>query len=219
MSSSFWKNKRVLITSGPTREFLDPIRFLTNASSGQMGWALAREALRLGAQAIVVSGPVLTSPPPGARVIWVQSALQMREKTLKLSQNADAVIAVAAVVDWRLEKISVSKIKRNGEKIRLTLLPNPDIIKEVGLARAQKGPARSSQILVGFALETNGRTASAEKKLREKGLDMIIANSPASLSSKEIKATLIFKDGRKNSEPAMFKSRLARVIFKGMETV
>ncbi len=209
-----WKTKRLLITSGPTREFLDPIRCLTNLSSGRMGWALAQEARRLGSWVTVVSGPVSVPPPQGIRVIWVESALEMRAKVLALSKKSDVVIAAAAVTDWRPAKASLSKIKRGKKIFHLTLVPNPDIIGEVGQMKRKRKGDGIPQFLVGFALETEKLASFAFQKLKKKNLDMIVANSPASLSGETSRATLVFKNGSFRKLPALSKVRLARVIFE-----
>lgn len=183
-----WRGRRVLITSGPTREHLDPVRFLTNASSGRMGWALAAEAQRQGARVTVVTGPVGLAPLRGVETVTVVSALDMRRQTLKRARAADLVIAAAAVSDWRFERTSPHKIKRKPGPVRLTLLPNPDIIKEVGRRR------RPGQVLVGFALETRRVVASARRKLEDKRLDLVVANSAATLGAEASVFYLVSRD-------------------------
>ncbi len=213
-----WNGLHVLITSGPTREFLDPVRFLSNASSGKMGWALAEEARRLGAKVTVVSGPV-SSPAPGkVAVKWVGTALQMRSQVLRLAKKADMIVSAAAVTDWRPKKFSPSKIKRKKGEACLTLVPNPDIIREIGEIKKKKdAQARKFPVLVGFALETDGLERSSLKKMREKNLDMIVANSPASLASEKIRATLFLKNGAKKKLPVLSKRLCARKILKEVE--
>jgi phosphopantothenoylcysteine decarboxylase/phosphopantothenate--cysteine ligase len=179
-----------------------------------MGWALAKEARRLGARVTVVSGPASAPAPKGIPVIWVESALQMRGQVLGLSKKSNVVIAAAAVTDWRSEKASISKIKRREKRIHLTLVPNPDIIGEVGQMRREQTGVKISQVLVGFALETEKITESAFQKLKRKALDLVVANSPMSLSRKTSRAILIFKDGSLRKLPVLSKERLARVIFK-----
>lgn len=186
---SSWRGRRVLITSGPTREPLDPIRFLTNASTGRMGWALAAEAKRLGASVCIVTGPCALEPLPGVEIVPVVTALEMRREVLERSRSADVVVGAAAVSDWRFARTARHKIKRKPGAVSLTLVPNPDIIKDAARRR------RPGQVFVGFALETRRAEAYARKKLREKGLDLIVANGPASLGSDASDWTLIDGEG------------------------
>ncbi len=206
-----WSGKTVLITSGPTREHLDPIRYLTNASSGRMGFALAAEAARLGAKVVVVSGPTAETPPRGVRVVPVVTGLEMRRKTLSLCKDADAVIGAAAVSDWRFAQRASHKMKRSAASLNLTLVPNPDIIKEVA-GRRVKG-----QVVVGFALETRHLLASARGKLQRKNLDLVVANGPASLAGERSRAVLVRRDGRSVNLPPLSKTQVARMILKTIE--
>jgi phosphopantothenoylcysteine decarboxylase/phosphopantothenate--cysteine ligase len=158
----------VLITAGPTREKIDPVRYLTNRSSGRMGYALAEAALRRGARVLLVSGPTAITPPGGAEVTRIESAEQMRQETLKLLPQASIVIKTAAVADYRPKNTAEQKIKRKGA-ISLELEPTTDILAE--LARN-----KSSQIIVGFAAETENVLENARKKLMTKSLDAIVVN-------------------------------------------
>ena len=196
---------RVLITSGPTREPLDPVRYLTNASSGAMGFALAAEARRRGSKVTVVCGPVSLPAPEGVTVLPVVTAAQMRKRVMGLVKRHDVIIGAAAVSDWRPAKFSSRKLKRGGGPARLTLVPNPDIIKD---AAARRVPG---QVFVGFALETHRAAAYARQKLVRKGLDLVVANGPATLGSSRIRATLVTRDGLKRL-PAASKLRVARAI-------
>ena len=199
------KGRTVLITSGPTREYLDPVRFLTNASSGAMGFALAAAAKRAGAKVTVVTGPTNLEPPPGIRVVKIETALQMRRETLRRVRAADVIIGAAAVSDWRVAKTAAHKIKRNGSPLRLTLIPNRDIIKDAASLR------RPGQLFVGFALETRRATAHARGKLERKGLDLVVANGPESLASGRISATLVAK-GWTRRLPQGPKARVAKIV-------
>lgn len=210
--SRTWKNKNVLITSGPTREFLDPVRYLSNASSGRMGWALAREARRLGARVTVVSGPVCLPPPPGVRVVPVMTALQMHRAALKLCSRADIVIAAAAVSDWRFSRTLGRKIKRTPRLLRLTLRPNPDIIKAVSRRRLMPGGRR--QVVVGFALETSRLAARAREKMARKGLDMIVVNGIEALDDAKSQATILNRFGAARALRRQSKMATARAILK-----
>lgn len=204
-----WNRKKVLITSGPTREYLDPVRYLTNSSSGKMGRALAIEAKRLGARVELVSGPTGLKDPRGVRTIHVVTALEMRRVVMRLFRRADVIIGAAAVGDWRVSRSSNHKIKRKG-LLRLTLIPNPDIIKEVGLKRR----LGRRQIVVGFALETRNRLAEARKKLIKKGLDLIVANGPENIGSGRASLTLLGRDGVPVVIGTRSKSAAARAILR-----
>jgi len=158
----------VLITAGPTREKIDPVRYLTNRSSGRMGYALAEAALRRGARVLLVSGPTALTPPGAAEVTGVESAEQMRQAVLKLLPEASIVIKTAAVSDYRPKATSAQKIKRTGP-MSLELEPTTDILAE--LSRHKQ-----SQIIVGFAAETQNALENARKKLSAKSLDAIVVN-------------------------------------------
>ena len=158
----------VLVTAGPTREKIDPVRYLTNRSSGRMGYALAEAALRRGARVLLVSGPTNLDPPGAAEVTRVESAEQMREAVLKLLPDASIVIKTAAVSDYRPKAAAPQKIKRTGP-MSLELEPTADILAEIG--RNNK-----AQIVVGFAAETQNALENARKKLSSKSLDAIVVN-------------------------------------------
>jgi phosphopantothenoylcysteine decarboxylase/phosphopantothenate--cysteine ligase len=158
----------VLITAGPTREKIDPVRYLTNRSSGRMGYALAEAALRRGARVLLVSGPTNLKPPGAAEVTFVESSEQMREAVLNLLPQASIVIKTAAVADYRPKSTASQKIKRNGPTT-LELEPTSDILTEI--ARRKQ-----SQIIIGFAAETENVLENARKKLTTKSLDAIVVN-------------------------------------------
>src|SRR5262249_31823695 len=155
--------EHVLVTSGPTREPIDPVRYLSNRSSGKMGHAVATAALRRGARVTVIAGPTPLSPPPGAVYVPVESAEEMREAALQHLPAATIVIKAAAVADYRVKDPSATKIKSSkDEGLTLELVPNPDILKEIA---ARKG----SRFVVGFAAETDDVRTHATAKLRGKG--------------------------------------------------
>ncbi len=163
--------RTVLITAGPTREFLDPVRFISNPSTGKMGYALARSARFRGARVILVSGPVELQPPRGVETIPVVSALEMFQAVQDRLAESDLVVACAAVSDYRSETASDQKIKREGQPtVTRTFVQNPDIAAWVG---SHKGPG---QVLVGFAAETQDLRSHALAKMDRKGLDLIAAN-------------------------------------------
>jgi phosphopantothenoylcysteine decarboxylase/phosphopantothenate--cysteine ligase len=159
----------VLITAGPTREPIDPVRFLGNRSSGKMGYALAEAAIHRGAKVILISGPVAIDPPEGANRICVESAEQMRNAVISQLESATLLIAAAAVADFRLRNAAQEKIKRSGS-LTLELEPTPDILAEISSRRLP------GQILVGFAAETQNALENGRAKLRKKGIDAIVVN-------------------------------------------
>ncbi len=170
--------RHIIVTSGPTYEPIDPVRFLGNRSSGRQGHAIAQSAIGAGARVTLITGPVCLSDPPGAEVIHVGSAREMRE-AVEAALPADAFIAAAAVADWRAESVANHKIKKGGrESPTLRLVENPDILAEVSKKTTMR-PA----VVIGFAAETENVTANAKAKLRAKGCDLIIANSVAEGSS------------------------------------
>jgi phosphopantothenoylcysteine decarboxylase/phosphopantothenate--cysteine ligase len=159
----------VLVTAGPTREAVDPVRYLTNRSSGRMGYAVATMAARRGAEVTLVTGPTALTPPPGLSVIPVQTAEEMREAVLHALARATVVIKAAAVADYRVAAPAAAKIPSRQEGFVLALTPTPDILREVGRL---KGP----RFLVGFAAETGDLASGARAKLEAKGVDLMVAN-------------------------------------------
>jgi phosphopantothenoylcysteine decarboxylase / phosphopantothenate---cysteine ligase len=158
----------VLITAGPTREKIDPVRYLTNRSSGRMGYALAEAALRRGARVLLVSGPVAIDPPAGAELTRVETAEQMRDAVLQLLPQATIVIKTAAVADFRPKSVADQKLKRKGP-LTLDLEPTPDILAELSCRK-------TTQLIIGFAAETENVLENARKKLSTKALDAIVVN-------------------------------------------
>jgi phosphopantothenoylcysteine decarboxylase/phosphopantothenate--cysteine ligase len=171
LRSNDFLGKHVLITAGPTEEALDPVRYITNASSGKMGFALAEAALSKGASVTLISGPTSLIPLDGISTIFVRSADEMKKAVLDAYPSSDIVIMAAAVSDYKPSHYSKSKIKKSGDKISLQLIKNDDILAELG-------KDKNNRILVGFAVETDNEIASASDKLRNKNLDMIIVNNP-----------------------------------------
>ena len=202
--------EKLLITAGPNREPLDPVRYLSNRSSGKMGYALARAGLRRGAEVLLVSGPTELETPTGARLIAVTTAAEMRHAVLEEFPQCTAVIMAAAVTDYRPVDFVNQKMKRGKGPIELRLEPNPDILKEIGATK-------NGKMLVGFAAETEELLANAEKKLREKNLDMIVANNVseagAGFDVDTNVATILDRNGTIRSLPLMSKDELAEQIF------
>jgi phosphopantothenoylcysteine decarboxylase/phosphopantothenate--cysteine ligase len=166
------KGKRVLVTAGPTRESLDPVRFIGNRSSGKMGYAVAEAARRRGADVVLVSGPTELKPPPGVEAVQVTTAAQMRDAVIGHAASADVVIMAAAVSDYAPLTTAAQKVHKDENELTLKLVRTPDILAELGRLRAGK----DRPLLVGFAAETTDLIAQARKKLRDKGVDMIVAN-------------------------------------------
>lgn len=163
--------RKLLITAGPTEEPIDAVRFISNRSTGRMGYLLASSAHREGAVVTLISGPTHLSPPQGIKeYIPVRTALEMRDAVLKRIEDCDILIMAAAPSDYRPRHYSVKKIKGKKKIASIELSPNPDILKEVG------GKKKKKMVSIGFAAETENLTKNARKKLREKNLDFIIAN-------------------------------------------
>ena len=199
----------VLVTAGPTVEPLDPVRYLTNRSSGKMGYAVGEAALERGAKVILVSGPVSLTPPLGAEVVRVQTALEMYNAVLERFDGAGIVVKAAAVADYRPKETSSSKIKKKDGPMTVELVRNPDILAELG--KRKRG-----QVLVGFAAETCDLLINAKKKLKEKNLDLLVANDVtvpgAGFGTDTNVASLVFAGGEVMHLPQMEKKSLAHLI-------
>ncbi|AMV71974.1 bifunctional phosphopantothenoylcysteine decarboxylase/phosphopantothenate--cysteine ligase CoaBC [Desulfuromonas carbonis] len=199
----------VLVTAGPTREELDPVRYLSNYSSGKMGYALARAARARGARVILVSGPTALIPPAGVETIQVKSAVDMHQTVMKRAAEATIVIKAAAVADYRPVARAAAKVKKQGAGLTLELVPNPDILADLGRLPA-------SPLLVGFAAETEALAANAAKKLAAKNLDLIVANDVtapgAGFDADTNIVRLIYRDGREEALPQEQKERLAHQL-------
>lgn len=202
--------RRVVVTSGPTREPLDPVRYLTNASSGRMGAALASALRRRGARVVMVAGPG-APVPRGVRAVPVVTALEMHRRTMAESRRADVVIAAAAVGDWRFARVAARKIKRKGGGLTVRLVENPDIVAAV--ARARKG---GRPLVVGFALETHDWLAHARGKLERKKLDLVVANKAEALASERTRVALV-SAGAARVLPPMSKAAAARAVVARVE--
>jgi phosphopantothenoylcysteine decarboxylase/phosphopantothenate--cysteine ligase len=201
---------RILVTSGPTREPIDPVRYISNRSSGKMGHAVAIAALRRGADVTLIAGPTPLSPPPGAVYVPVETAEEMREAALQHLDSATIVIKAAAVGDYRAKHPSGTKIKsKKDEELALELIPNPDILKEL----AGYGGAR---FMVGFAAETDDVNAHAAAKLRAKRVDLLVVNDVSKrgigFESDDNQVTLLDRWGGNVELPRMSKVRVADAI-------
>ena len=182
------KNKKILITSGRTKENIDPVRYLSNNSSGKMGYSLAQAAVDLGAEVTLISGPTNLKVPNGLeKFIFVESALEMYEKVDEYFKNTDIFIACAAVADYRPKEYKKEKIKKSDADLVIELVRNPDILLEMS-------KKKEKQLLVGFAAETNNIKENALKKLEKKNLDIIVANNASVMGSDENMIEIIKKD-------------------------
>ena len=182
------KGKKVLITSGRTKENIDPIRYLSNNSSGKMGYCLAQAAIDLGAEVILISGPTNLEIPKGLKnFIFVESALEMYEKVDEYFGDTDIFIACAAVADYRPKEYKKEKIKKSDSDLILELVRNPDILFEMG-------KKKDNQLLIGFAAETNDIKENALKKLEKKNLDFIVANNASTMGNNTNTVEIIRKD-------------------------
>jgi phosphopantothenoylcysteine decarboxylase/phosphopantothenate--cysteine ligase len=211
--STILKNKKVLITAGPTREYWDPVRYLTNASSGAMGIALAQEALRRGANVTLVLGPIAGPAPraPRLRVVPVVSAWEMYEATKRAIRGTEICIGAAAVVDYRPAQPAKQKLKRHTPTVTLRLQGNPDIIAMVGHL-----PQDRPRLVVGFALETDHLLEHAREKLFRKRLDWIVANRETNMGQDLAEAVLLSRWGHQITLKKMSKPKLAARIWQSL---
>ncbi len=203
------KGKQIVVSAGPTREHIDPVRFISNPSSGKMGYAIARAAEYRGGDVVLVSGPTNLPNPVNMEVIRVQSAREMAQAVFDQMNSADIVIKTAAVADYRPRDASDHKIKKGDDEKSLSLVKNPDILRELG-------KRKTNQILVGFAAETRELEKHASEKLEKKNLDMIAGNlvgDPSSGFGTDTNlVTLFYRDGTKESLPSMEKDAVAHIL-------
>jgi len=203
------KGRTVLVSAGPTREFLDPVRFLSNPSSGKMGYAVAAAAQARGARVILVSGPTSLLPPFGVQVEGVGSAEEMRRAMLKHLSQADVVIKAAAVGDYRPSQLAPSKIKKERQRLSLELERTPDILQEIGEKKGRR-------ILIGFAAEMEDLLENAKRKLWKKKLDLIVVNdirqSEGGFGQEANQVKLIDREGKVEEFPLLPKAEVAEIV-------
>jgi len=208
--------QRILITAGPTEEPLDPVRFITNLSSGKMGYALARVAHRHGAQVTLITGPTNLSFPSVENIIKVRTAQEMHKAVIDNYKKASVIIKAAAVADYKPKAFAKEKIKKDDKPRSIELERNPDIIAEIG--RNKK-----NIILVGFAMETKDLLVNATKKLKNKNMDLIVANSlreeGAGFQTDTNKITILDREGNVQSLPVMTKIEAAEKIMERVEVL
>lgn len=206
--------KTILVTAGPTREYADPVRFLSNPSSGKMGYELAEEAALRGAEVILVSGPTQIIPPPGVRVYWIQTAEEMEREVDKYFPKADVLIMAAAVADYKFAEVSSHKVKKQARSRTLRLVRTKDILEELGKKKGKR-------ILVGFAAETERIEEHAKKKILAKNLDMIVANNVTKkglgFGSDYNRVMFIFPDGKNIRTGKKTKSEISAMILDKIE--
>ncbi|TWX58509.1 bifunctional phosphopantothenoylcysteine decarboxylase/phosphopantothenate--cysteine ligase CoaBC [Colwellia hornerae] len=200
--------QRWVITAGPTREAIDPVRYISNHSSGKMGYAIAQAAQLAGAEVQIISGPVSIGVPDGCKKIAVESALQMHQQALELANKADVFVACAAVADYRVSDVATQKIKKSADEMQLNLVKNPDIVADVAALPAKP-------FTVGFAAETQDVAHYALDKLKRKNLDMIAANNVALLGqgfNSDDNALTVFSSKNKTELPLASKKILAEQL-------
>jgi len=204
------EGETVLVTAGPTQEPLDPVRFISNRSSGKMGYALAEAAAARGARVILISGPVRLAEPPGVTLVRVRTASQMRAAVMEHFERASIIVKAAAVADYHLASVPVTKVKKTAARISLELDPTPDILAEVGRKKGDR-------LLIGFAAETENLVAEARRKLESKNCDMVVANlvgqEGTGFESDRNEVVLVLKAGEAVPLPAASKREIAGLIF------
>jgi phosphopantothenoylcysteine decarboxylase / phosphopantothenate---cysteine ligase len=208
-SSNALQGKRAIVTAGGTQEPLDPVRYLGNRSSGRMGFAVAEALQEAGAETILIAAPTDLPTPPGVKRISVMTAQEMYNEVMREFPSVDIVIKAAAVADYRPKEISGQKIKKQGTSLTVELVPNPDILSELG-------KIKTKQVLVGFAAETENLIAHAQDKMRRKNVDMLVANDVtqpgAGFGSPTNIVSFLFPDGKRIDLPQMNKLEIARQL-------
>ncbi|MGQ9800670.1 MAG: bifunctional phosphopantothenoylcysteine decarboxylase/phosphopantothenate--cysteine ligase CoaBC [Candidatus Saccharicenans sp.] len=211
-----FRDKVVLVTAGPTREFLDPVRFVSNPASGKMGYELAREAYQLGAEIILISGPTWLEPPPGVYLERVTEAAEMKEAVLRHYAKAEVVLMAAAVADFRFRKTRPEKIRKAEIEQTLEIESTPDILEELGRRKGQ-------QLLVGFAAETGQAVEKALEKMKRKRVDLMVANDVSrpevGFASDENEVVLLWPDGRSRKISRTSKRKISQEILAEIEVL
>lgn len=200
-----------LITAGGTREYIDPVRFISNASSGKMGYALALAAVKAGHKVTLITAPTFLKPPKKVKLVEVVTAEQMFKAVKKHFKNCNCLIMAAAVSDYTPAKVLKTKIKKADKDLVIKLKPTADILKWAGKNK------RANQVAVGFALEDKNLRANAEKKLKSKNLDIIIANTPSVIGAEKSTVQIKCKTGKWLVLPKTIKSVIAEKIIRLIE--
>jgi phosphopantothenoylcysteine decarboxylase/phosphopantothenate--cysteine ligase len=199
---------RILITSGPTRQYLDPVRYLTNASSGRMGRALAAAALELGHEVVVISGPVEVEYPPAAEVVRIISTEDLLDACVRVFPQCDGLIAAAAPCDYRPVRVATHKIAKTGQPLELHLIETPDVVATLGKQR------QKHQWLVGFALETQDQRMRALIKLEKKSCDLMVVNGLQAMNSPDNQVEILDRRGDTVGTLQGTKDKVARGILR-----
>jgi len=202
---------RILITAGPTREYLDDVRYLSNASSGKMGYALAQAALEAGHQVVLVTGPVDLKPPVGCDVRPVVTTEQMREACVAAFPDCDGVIAAAAVCDYKPRQKTSGKMTKTGQPISIELIETDDVLAELGASRG-------SRWVVGFALEAENARENALQKLRAKNCDAVVLNGPQAIGSETNDVVLLGRQGETLAQWSGGKNGIAQSLITWIGT-
>ena len=208
---------KVLVTAGPTREPIDPVRFVSNRSSGKMGYAVAQAAQRAGHEVCLVSGPVALEPPPGVDVVRVATAAEMLAAVEKRVRGCDMLVMAAAVADWRPKKIAARKLKKSAGPPRIEWEATPDVLQTLAPLK------KKTQVFCGFAAETENLAREARRKLREKNLDAIAAND-VSKNDRGFEAdrnalAIYFADGRATRVALATKTKCAKTLVRALEEI
>ena len=208
------RSLRILVTAGPTREGIDPVRFVSNRSTGVMGYEIAAQGVKRKHTVTLISGPTGLKPPKGVKFIAIETADDLKKAVLSLIKKIDCLFMVAAVGDWRSSSIRKKKIKRKDKNLRLTLEPTEDIL-------AQAGRRKGRKVFVGFSLETKPDISVSRKKLKKKNLDLIVQNSfsgaDAPFGDKRIKSFIMYKTGEVERLPLLPKKRIAHLLLDIVE--
>lgn len=205
---------KILVTAGPTREPIDPVRFISNRSSGKMGYAVAQAGREHGHEVRLVSGPVALQPPAGVELTSVSTADEMRAAVERSLEWCDALVMAAAVADWRPSRVAANKLKKSSSAPRIELEATPDILKAIASRKGRR-------LFVGFAAETERVLDEASRKLREKNLDLVVANDvsapDAGFDVDTNRVTLLSRDGARESLPLLSKHEVADRIVRWIE--
>ncbi len=204
---------RILITAGPTREYIDPVRYLSNDSTGRMGFAIAAEAIRRGHAVTLIHGPVALAPPAGVRTEAIVSAAEMLEACRRAWPRQDVLIMSAAVADYRPARVSDSKIKKSRDDLTLELEPTTDVLADLS------GKRRAGQRVIGFALEDRDPRENARSKLERKGLDAIVLNPPAAIGRTRSRLEILRRGGEWAVHAMRDKAAHARTIVDLAESI
>jgi phosphopantothenoylcysteine decarboxylase/phosphopantothenate--cysteine ligase len=209
------RGKKIVVTAGGTQEDIDPVRYITNRSSGKQGYVLAQAALDAGANVILISTPTNLAPPIGSEIVAIRSACEMEKAVLSACRDADALLMAAAVADFRPAEISKQKIKKGSGTPPLALERTPDILVAIKKERAQSGFPKN---VIGFAAETQNLLANAQEKIKSKGLDLIAANDvsaqDAGFGVDTNRVILLWADGKREELPLMNKKEVADVLIE-----